>query len=85
MDKKIHELFRENTILLLTILSAFASVLVYGEKRLEMIEASARADLKETTINLENKITKSNDDRRDDIKEINRKLDSILQLLVKRK
>lgn len=75
--------FKDNVAFLVMVLSTFAGALVYGEMRLESIEKQARSDIERQNDGIENKLHNETQQRREDIREVNQKLDRILALLTR--
>lgn len=73
--------FKENMSFLLTVLTAFAGVVVYAEMRLEAVEKGARSDLRAEIAVVDEKLQIENQQRREDIREVNQKLDRIIYIL----
>lgn len=71
----------DNVRFLVAVLTAFAGVVVYGEMRLAQIETQARADLRIQVEGLENKLGTETQQRREDIREVNNKLDRIIFMI----
>lgn len=68
---------------LILVFSTFSGIILYGEGRLEMVEASARADLSTNVDKIEHQIRIETQQRREDIREVNQKLDRIIDMLTR--